>query len=133
MRDNPITVNMRKTACPKGHPYDHVDKWGRRRCHQCKRLRSRADYAKRSAEILAAQKRNGHTRGKPDPAKRRARWVLQTAVKDGRIVKPSTCGECRKHTPPHRLHGHHADYSKPLEVEWLCSTCHGLTFRKATA
>lgn len=22
------------------------------------------------------------------------------------------------------LHGHHHDYAKPLEIEWLCVACH---------
>jgi len=47
----------------------------------------------------------------------KVRW----AIKTGKITKPmycSCCGEIRK------LNGHHKDYSKPLEVLWLCCACH---------
>ena len=38
--------------------------------------------------------------------------------------KPECCESCGAATNSRLLHGHHADYSKPLEVEWLCRKCH---------
>ena len=34
------------------------------------------------------------------------------------------CERCNKKHP--RLHRHHSDYTKPLEVEILCPTCHAI-------
>lgn len=34
---NPAAQNARKTHCPAGHPYDHADGDGRRRCFACRR------------------------------------------------------------------------------------------------
>jgi 5-methylcytosine-specific restriction endonuclease McrA len=28
------------------------------------------------------------------------------------------------------IHAHHPDHDKPLEVHWLCASCHGLEHRK---
>lgn len=55
------------------------------------------------------------------PSKRAAYAAVQKAIKDGRLVRSSTCEKCgnTKH-----LQAHHNDYSKPLEVEWLCRSCH---------
>ncbi len=39
------------------------------------------------------------------------------------------CPECGQSVEPRQLHGHHVDYSKPLEVIWLCEQCHGATRR----
>lgn len=56
------------------------------------------------------------------PERFKARVAVNNAVRDGRIVKPVRCQRCGQ--APHRIEAHHADYSKPLEVEWLCKPCH---------
>lgn len=47
------------------------------------------------------------------------------ALRAGKLRKPTICPHCGRTDVPSRLmHGHHADYDKPLEVVWACSTCH---------
>jgi hypothetical protein len=58
---------------------------------------------------------------KAHPEVLRAHQVIWKAVYRGRIVKPDACERCDKKCNPH---GHHADYSKPLKVIWLCLACH---------
>lgn len=54
--------------------------------------------------------------------KRAAHVILGNAVQSGRIKKPIRCSRCKEFGV--RLHGHHDDYTLPLEVRWLCSRCH---------
>ncbi len=56
-----------------------------------------------------------------NPEKVLAAKMVRRAVKNGSIVKAKKCHDCGKGG---RLHGHHEDYSKPLEVVWLCGGCH---------
>lgn len=58
--------------------------------------------------------------------KHRARHALRRAVADGRVTRPSTCADCHR---PGKVNGHHDDYSKPLDVRWLCYGCHALLHR----
>jgi DNA-binding CsgD family transcriptional regulator len=51
-----------------------------------------------------------------------ARKYLCSAVNQGRVFRPGKCQECDSECVPH---GHHNDYSKPLQIVWLCSKCHG--------
>lgn len=64
-------------------------------------------------------------------AQRRAQASLRNAVAAGAIVKPDHCSKCGLVPELLRsIQAHHRDYSKPLEVVWLCSSCHGLQHRK---
>lgn len=53
------------------------------------------------------------------PEKAKAQHLLQRAVKIGKIKR----GNCRDCNQPN-AQGHHPDYSKPLEVVWLCPVHH---------
>lgn len=54
--------------------------------------------------------------------KRRAHIKVGNAVRDGILLKPVSCQICG--ATDRRLHGHHEDYSRPLEVIWVCPPCH---------
>lgn len=57
----------------------------------------------------------------------RAQGALWRAVQSGELTRPESCGRCGALGRPgkgHAIEGHHADYAKPLEVEWLCRACH---------
>lgn len=56
-----------------------------------------------------------------------ARHALEHAVESRRVAKPTACSVCgRKPERIRELHGHHEDYTKPLEVIWVCVQCHRL-------
>lgn len=101
-------------------------------CKECHKERVRANYvAKRpqyqayEAERNATEKRREHRRSagrkhyNNNWTKARARTELKRAVRLGKIQRKHcrVCGEPRSD-------GHHHDYSRPLEVDWLCFKCH---------
>lgn len=56
--------------------------------------------------------------------KNAARTAVQNAMTAGILTKPNVCSKCNDLVESHLLHAHHEDYSKPLDVRWLCITCH---------
>lgn len=54
------------------------------------------------------------------PDARRAKDAVSYALKTGRLVK----GCCEVCDTTERIHAHHEDYSKPLDVHWLCALHH---------
>lgn len=54
--------------------------------------------------------------------KKAASIIIGNAVRDGKIIKPSSCSQCN--VTGVRIHGHHDDYAYPMNVRWLCSKCH---------
>lgn len=55
------------------------------------------------------------------PEKFAARKILWCELQKGTLIRPTKCSVCQSEG---RIEGHHPDYSKPLEVMWLCTRCH---------
>ena len=55
------------------------------------------------------------------PEKEVARRAVREAVRLGYMSSPGVCERCGGEG---KLDGHHADYSKHLDVEWLCRPWH---------
>lgn len=87
--------------------------YDRQRAKEPQRVEARIEYARQ----------NPKAHPEKDPAKRSARVMLGNAVRDGKVVKPTDCEVC---SYPADVHGHHDDYSKPLDVIWCCTACHAL-------
>jgi len=79
------------------------------------RRRYRENPARREASAANTKKYNAE-----NPERYRARYLLTNAVRDKRVTKEpcEVCGVTKY------IHGHHDDYSKPLEVRWLCAKHH---------
>jgi len=103
-------------------------------CHTC----YCRDYTERNKEKERQRKRaygiarRAHnpdyskTRAVAYPIQTAARRILRNAVRGGRLQKAQQCQGCGSAS---LLHGHHADHSQPLNIEWLCSVCHGQRHR----
>lgn len=53
--------------------------------------------------------------------KQEARIYLNSCLRKGLIKKPKKCSICGLNK---KIEGHHTDYSKPLDVVWVCRSCH---------
>ncbi len=76
--------------------------------------RHRFAMPKRKADV----KRYQEKRRKDSPLKYAARYAVCNAIRAGRL-KRQPCEICSK-----KAQAHHEDYSKPLDVQWLCFKCH---------
>lgn len=61
-----------------------------------------------------------HNRYMKFRAEAKARRLVQQAILSGDITK-SACEVCGSKV---RIEAHHDDYNKPLEIRWLCASCH---------
>lgn len=80
---------------------------------------ARARVAKWQRENREAYYAKNRVWRKRHPERQRAQDTLRTAIRNGSLVRPNRC-PCGSERPQ----AHHADYDKPLEVTWLCRSCH---------
>ena len=102
------------------------------KCKQCTKLDVRKNYGEKLDKYHEYETRRNsteHRRGKMLDYQRNRRWRnpqkdaayrhVRNAVKSGRLTKEACrfCGETK-------VQAHHHDYSKPLDVIWVCFKCH---------
>lgn len=51
-----------------------------------------------------------------------AQKLFRDAIRRKQIIRPDICDFCNIKT--HYISGHHHDYSKPYDIDWLCKSCH---------
>jgi len=75
-------------------------------------------------------RRNASEKRKREPKQeQRARHAVLAAIRRDAVERPDSCPLCDA-TPGRGADGrslmvaHHEDYSKPLEIEWMCHRCH---------
>lgn len=57
--------------------------------------------------------------------KRAVNIMVSNAIRNGKLT-PEKCWWCGSEE---HIHAHHEDYTKPLEIMWLCRDCHGRRHR----
>ncbi len=80
--------------------------------------RERAKLPHRIAESRVRAKALKERHGK---AFDRSHNAVTRALKSGALVRPAACERCPASSG---IEAHHDDYSRPLDVMWLCPSCH---------
>ncbi len=99
---------------------DYYRNYDRKRYRDHGHRKEAARNSARSEAGIESKKR--HAERIKDTPVRKARIAVGNAVRDGRLEKADSCFFCGCGGA---LQAHHCDYSRPLDVFWLCPACHG--------
>lgn len=55
---------------------------------------------------------------------RDAHNTLWSEIWAGRMERADSCEQCGDSPKMDAIQAHHDDYAKPLDVRWLCRSCH---------
>jgi ribosomal protein S27AE len=109
-------------------------------CKECAKLRARAfrdrriehwqEHDRERAKTPDGKARTGTAAKRwiaRNQSKRSAHMAVGHALRNGTLQKPEACEMCGSTVV---IDAHHDDYSKPLDVRWLCHKCHMAMHRK---
>lgn len=72
-------------------------------------------------QVAAGNQRWKDTNPERHALSNRAKAAVNRAIRKGILIRPTACEKCGASCKPD---GAHQDYSRPLEVKWLCRGCH---------
>lgn len=101
---------------------EHYSEYERRRAITEERRRRSKEYQQNHPDKIAQYTRRYRAN---NPEKVRAHSRVGDAKRRGEL-SPEPCRECGS---TKSIHAHHEDYSRPLDVEWLCAACHAAEHR----
>jgi ribosomal protein S27AE len=102
--------------CCKKYNEEHYRKNSEFRCQQTK-IYGQTEIGKKVRAEIDKKQRQEHSE---KLATRNSTWH---AIESGKLSRPNHCSRCGGEG---EIQAHHADYTLPLEVQWLCRTCHRL-------
>lgn len=107
----------------KKHRQDNLEKiraYDRMRGSMAHRVAARKEYKKTPAYAKSHEAAARRWAAK-HPERRKASHIVGNAVRDGKLIPWPVCAvpECSE-----KPEGHHPDYSRPLDVVWLCDMHH---------
>ena len=106
---------------------EKVQEYDRNRPNQKERAENnKLNYRKRISTPEGRMREWARAKANIQSDKRAASAMVANAICVGRLIKEpcSVCGSTE------RIHAHHEDYTKPLEVVWLCVKHHGERHRQ---
>ena len=89
-------------------------------CRACARAYQKAHGQSEAGKVCNKRAMDNYIQRHPERIK--AREAVSNAIRYGKMIKPTDCSHCEQ--PNDKIEAHHPDYSKPLEVVWLCRSCH---------
>lgn len=96
---------------------ENIRAYDRMRASMPHRVVARSTYAKTEAGKASAIRAHKKSELK-HPERKKASEMVNNAIRDGRLHR-QPCWVCGL-----KAQGHHPDYSRPLDVVWLCSPHH---------
>ena len=99
---------------------EKVREYDKQRAMLPHRVQARKEYIQ-TGQGKEARKRASENYHKKYPMKYAAHVITSNALRDGKLIPALNCSECGSEN---RIQGHHDDYTKPLEVRWICEPCH---------
>jgi len=114
----------------RNNDIEHYREYDRKRSHTTERIKARkfSGNGKIGLYCVIPKDHKAYSREassnenwrKRNPRKSRAHGIVAYKLKTGEIHK-RPCEVCGSEE---RIHAHHNDYSKPLEINWLCGKHH---------
>lgn len=149
---NKLKIIDKVTQYQKTHPGKRKI-WGinYRKCNSEKEIKRRCTYRENNREVLKEKgrvyKRNNREKVRKaglkyyendkeiikekncnyyenNNIKFEAHGKVARAIRSGLLIRPEYCSVCYFINEDIRIEAHHSDYSKPLDVIWMCTSCH---------
>jgi hypothetical protein len=114
--------NKKDVSKSRAARLDYYQEYDRKRANQPHRIAKRKEIAekwKNNPELRKITNKRGAEWRQANKIKRAAHVLTGNAMATGKLIK-QPCEICEKK----RVEAHHDDYTKPLDVRWLCKKHH---------
>lgn len=89
------------------------------KCREYSKIKQREYFKTEKAKLIHRERAKKYK--EENPEKLKAQQIAHNARRSGKLIRPDKCEICFKECKPH---GHHEDYNKPLDIIWMCHSCH---------